>query len=144
MKPLKQTSVPIEYKSPEYGLYVIRPPKYKNLTNAQLVEKLLSGHPKFYVGYTSLRLGKRYTDHKATRNGEWRQATGKFIFENQLTFESGCILLGEGNEEEMKLLEYYFRQKPSMGVNRKIGGGEKEFRRIDPKIVKLVEDFKAC
>jgi predicted GIY-YIG superfamily endonuclease len=122
MSKLQLKSVPKSYRPTEACLYSISAPEYYDLLPSVAISLIRSGDEKTYVGVTANKLSKRFTDHKATRNGEWRQATGPFIYENGYTFEQCVRVLAEGTMEEMLALENELRPVPNMGLNRKAGG----------------------
>jgi hypothetical protein len=109
------------YEPEEAVLYVIADPIYFSSLSL-LLHMILSGDPRVYVGVTTLKPSKRFTDHKATRNGKWRQDTGPFIRGNGYTFEDCFRVLAHGSEELMYQLEFHLRQQPNMGLNKKVGG----------------------
>lgn len=110
------------YKPKRACVYIISHPRLLDLDINILRSKILKGHSAIYIGRTSMRVGKRFTDHKATRNGKHRQLTGPFIEAHDYSFEECFALLGEGTEEEMKELEKFLRPDPNMGLNERVGG----------------------
>lgn len=122
MNHLKPKRVLKSYKPVKACVYIITHPEYLALSAVELFQKIIEGHSGIYIGRTSMRVGKRFTDHKATRNGKHRQLTGPFIEAHEYSFEQCFALLGEGTSDEMKDLENFLRPEPSMGLNEKIGG----------------------
>jgi hypothetical protein len=115
---LKQ--VPKSYKPEAACLYVICHPAFFDDPN--FLQKVLDGHAGIYIGRTSMKVGKRYSDHTATRNGKPRHLTGPFIKAHGYTYETCFRVLAEGTMEAMKTLEHVFRSKSNMGLNEKVGG----------------------
>lgn len=114
---LKLKQVPKSYKPAEACLYSIAHPHfYDGLYGMSFVKEY------GYIGVTGNKLSKRFTDHKATRNGEFRQYTGEWLHEYGYAFEECVRLLAEGTMEEMLALENKLRPIPNMGMNRKTGG----------------------
>jgi hypothetical protein len=127
-------------------LYLICHPSVYIYSKSMLLHLILSGDPRIYVGVTTMKLSKRVSDHAATRNGEWRQETGKWMYDNWYNkdrFYEFVRVLWEGTKEEMFLVEYYLRREPGMGINVKVGGRD-PYRYICPIVDRLIVETFAC
>lgn len=114
--------VPKKFVPKKACLYLIAHPAFYLLSLEELLELIRAGVSGIYVGVTTMKVGKRYSDHTATRNGKPRHRTGPFIKTHGYTFDTCFRVLSEGEREDMLVLEADFRPESFMGLNEKVGG----------------------